>query len=89
MRESRLKVANPFQAAWIVKEVYHKLCYTPQGSGVVLPTQPNATIVDCGANVGVFTLWVCALLSLNICTYLFATVSECSILIRNRSAGKQ
>ncbi|KAL1521240.1 hypothetical protein AB1Y20_020912 [Prymnesium parvum] len=55
-----VRCASLAEGTWISDEVYGQACYLPAGSGVQLPSRPHATLVDAGANVGIFSLWAAA-----------------------------
>ena len=56
---------SPSELHYIFDEIYVRESYLPQGAGITLP-HPNhrhdaaPLIVDCGANVGLFSLWAAA-----------------------------
>ena len=51
---------SPSEAVFIDREICELQCYLPRGSGIALPSTAAvpALVIDCGANVGLFALWV-------------------------------
>jgi len=50
---------SPSEAAFIHGEIFERRCYLPRGSGITLPGSGSPSlIIDAGANIGLFSLWV-------------------------------
>ena len=48
----------PPEALHIHEEIYTRIAYMPADAGLQLPATPGALVVDAGANIGMFALWV-------------------------------